>query len=145
MIPEQAPCEPDSRLPSGEWTGFYLEDHQPRRGWMHLYLNFSGNSVRGEGADYVGPWTISGAYDLNTGVIQWVKKYVGKHEVHYRGRITANGVEGGWDIRNWNNGLFHIWPRQRFEFENLYLQEDLSGLPPTILAGTAPLPGSDAT
>jgi hypothetical protein len=141
----QVPTEADTRLPTGEWTGFYLEDHQPRRGWMHLYLSFSDNSVRGEGADYVGPWTISGSYDLETSVIQWVKQYVGKHQVHYRGRITANGIEGGWDIRNWNNGLFHIWPRHRFELENLYLQEDLAGLPPTILAGTVPLPRTGET
>jgi len=38
--------ESDNRLPTGEWNGFYLENHQPNRGWMHLYMSFSDGKIR---------------------------------------------------------------------------------------------------
>jgi hypothetical protein len=128
-----------SPVPSGEWTGFYLEQHQPRRGWMHLYLSFREGNVQGEGADYVGPWSISGSYDIESGRVSWIKRYLGKHQVNYDGTITKQGIVGNWNIHHWNDGPFHIWPRSWFELENLYLKEDLSGQPPTILAGTVPV------
>ncbi len=31
---------------------------------MHLYLEFESQQIRGEGTDYVGPWNLSGHYDL---------------------------------------------------------------------------------
>ena len=79
--------ELDNRLPTGEWNGFYLENHQPRRGWMHLYMSFEDGNIKGEGTDYVGPWTASGSYDLDTGLCSWVKQYVGRHRVDYRRHI----------------------------------------------------------
>ncbi len=135
--------ESDSKVSSGEWTGFYIEHHHPRRGWMHLYLHFRDGNVQGEGTDYVGQWSIHGKYDTSSGLVSWSKRYVGKHQVHYQGTITANGIIGAWNISNWNSGPFHIWPRARFELENLYLSEDLSGRAPTILAGTVPITPPD--
>jgi hypothetical protein len=111
---------------------------------MHLYLSFEQGHVQGEGTDYVGPWVIRGQYDLIGGHVGWTKQYVGRHRVDYRGSITPQGIEGGWQIRGWNNGLFHIWPRNRFELENLYLQADLAGDGKSILAGTVPLPPADS-
>ena len=117
--------ESDNRLPSGEWSGFYLEDHQPRRGWMHLYINFQEQKIHGEGTDYVGPWVIQGSYDVENSVCQWTKQYQGKHRVLYEGKITANGIQGVWNIRGWNRGPFHIWPSNRLDLQNLYMKDEL--------------------
>ena len=49
--------ENDNRFPTGEWNGFYLENHRSGKGWLHLYLQFQDGKISGEGTDYVGPWT----------------------------------------------------------------------------------------
>jgi len=135
--------ESDQRLPSGEWSGFYLENHQPRRGWMHLYINFHNSRIQGEGTDYVGPWIIDGSYDLDNQVCQWTKQYQGKHRVDYQGKVTENGIQGVWNIRNWNNGPFHIWPNSRLDLQNLYMKDELDANDPSILLGTAPIDRTD--
>ena len=114
--------ETDSRLPTGEWNGFYLEG-RPQRGWMHLYMSFSEGRIKGEGTDYVGPWTANGLYDTETGTCSWVKDYVGRHSVNYQGQITDKGILGEWTILT--SGTFHIWPRGRSEMNELYLKQDL--------------------
>ena len=81
-------------LPSGEWNGFYFEKHRPQRSWMHLYLEFKNDQIRGEGTDYVGPWHAEGRYDLDTSRCEWVKQYVGKHQVFYRGDFGSQGILG---------------------------------------------------
>lgn len=129
--------EHDNRFPSGEWHGFYLEDHQPRRGWMHLYLSFETGKVVGEGTDYVGPWSASGNYDVQSGVCTWVKQYVGKHQVHYRGLVGKNGIQGQWKI-SFVSGEFHIWPKSMGYLNELYMHEDLTQAEPTVQLGTVP-------
>lgn len=138
--------ELDSRIPSGEWSGFYLEakDGLSHRGWMHLYLSFGEGVIRGEGTDYVGPWVIFGNYDLNSRRVSWIKRYLRKHTVNYEGTIIDQGIVGKWNIHHWNEGPFHIWPKNLFELESLYLSEDLSGQAPTILAGTVPVSPNNA-
>ncbi|MDG2014024.1 MAG: hypothetical protein P8J33_10985 [Pirellulaceae bacterium] len=130
--------EPDTRLPSGEWTGFYLEEHKPKRSWMHLYLHFEEHEIRGEGTDYVGPWLIKGTYDLENSICHWYKQYLKKHRVQYTGTITDSGIEGSWNIRDWNSGPFHIWPHNRSDLTNLFLKDDLDRTRSSILLGSAP-------
>lgn len=114
-----------NQLASGNWTGFYLEPHNPNRGWMHLYLEFAENgSIAGEGTDYVGPWQASGKFDSESGQLEWTKQYLGKHKVHYRGALTENGIIGTWAISNWLTGQFHIWPVHRGDIQAGYLAED---------------------
>ena len=113
-----------SLLPTGQWTGFYLEDHQPRRGWMHLYLQFDERTIQGEGTDYVGPWTLNGEVDSERQTCRWTKQYVGQHRVVYEGRITELGLLGQWRIRDSLTGNFHIWPAQRNDLNEKYLRED---------------------
>lgn len=139
---EENKFEQDPQLPSGEWSGFYLESHQDRRGWMHLYINFVDGRIEGEGTDYVGPWVIQGSYDLKNKVCQWTKQYQGRHRVEYQGKITRDGIQGRWDIRNWNNGPFHIWPRTRMDLQNLYMKDELDNqqLSPSIMLGTIDKP-----
>ena len=116
-------------IPTGQWNGFYIESHQEQRGWMHQYLEFDDGELKGEGTDYVGPWTLQGKYDLSELKCVWIKSYVGKHDVTYRGMISKTGITGIWDIRELNTGSFHIWPQHLTEFDSLYMQEDLEKTP----------------
>jgi hypothetical protein len=107
---------------SGEWTGFYIENHRPELGWMHLFLVFEQGRISGEGTDYVGPWAATGSYDPRTGECRWTKKYVGRHQVLYLGNSTENGIQGKWDL-SWSSGPFHIWPRRLGHLTERYLRE----------------------
>jgi hypothetical protein len=127
--------ESDRRLPTGEWSGFYLENHQPRRGWMHLYMSFDDGKIKGEGTDYVGPWLVAGDYDLATGICTWVKQYLGKHQVIYRGTVGENGITGQWEI-SFLTGEFHIWPKSLRHLDELYLADDLSQPQPSTQLGS---------
>lgn len=127
--------ETDQRLPTGEWSGFYLESHQPKRGWMHLYLTFAEGKINGEGTDYVGPWVSQGSYDLEAGTCTLVKQYMGKHQVVYSGKIGENGIMGHWNIRS-TQGEFHIWPRSMNQLNELYMSDDLELPGPTVQLGS---------
>ena len=116
-------------IPTGQWNGFYIESRREQRGWMHQYLEFNDGTLKGEGTDYVGPWTLQGEYDLSKLKTVWIKSYVGKHDVTYRGTISKTGIIGVWDIRESETGSFHIWPQHMTEFDSLYLQEDLEKTP----------------
>lgn len=134
----------DGRLPNGEWTGFYLENHRKERSWMHLYLEFAEAQLRGEGTDYVGPWRIEGTYDLEQSLCRWTKTYFGKHAVQYHGKLTESGIEGIWSIRNWNRGPFHIWPQSRSDLTKLFLTDDLENRGTSQFLGSQPnKPASD--
>jgi len=127
----------EKNLPTGQWHGFYLESHQPRRGWMHLYMEFSNEKIAGEGTDYVGPWNARGQYNSTTGMCTWVKQYLGKHQVHYQGLSGPNGIQGQWKI-GYLAGEFHIWPTTHGHLDELYLREDLSQTAPSVQLGTVP-------
>ena len=116
-------------IPTGQWNGFYTESHKDQRGWMHQYLEFNDGELKGEGTDYVGPWTLQGKYDLSKLQCQWVKIYVGKHHVNYLGTISKTGITGVWDIRGSVTGPFHIWPQHLTEFDSLYMQQDIEQTP----------------
>jgi hypothetical protein len=113
------------KLESGNWTGFYLEPHNPNRGWMHLYLEFNPEGkLAGEGTDYVGPWQALGQVEQAARTVRWVKQYMGKHKVHYEGRVTERGIQGTWMISSWLVGQFHIWPVSRGDIQAQYLADE---------------------
>lgn len=93
---------------------------------MHLYLAFENGVIRGEGTDYVGPWTIQGHYETGeTGSpnCQWIKQYLGRHQVTYQGSFGDSGIMGQWTIAQWHHGTFHIWPASRADIHGLYADE----------------------
>ena len=92
---------------------------------MHLYLQFDGGKIKGEGTDRVGPWHILGNYDDESGQCSWIKQYLGKHEVIYQGVNEGEGIVGTWTIGQWSQGPFHIWPQGHSSLEEKYLQEDM--------------------
>ena len=126
--------ESDQRLPTGQWTGFFLDTRLSRRGWMHLYLEFAEGKLKGEGTDFVGPWLAEGQYDTKLGTCVWAKRYVGAHQVNYRGNIDQNGIVGVWEIGP-ITGEFHIWPASMSHLSELYLADDRELPAPTMQLG----------
>jgi hypothetical protein len=109
--------ERDPRFPGGAWTGFFLQSWLPGRQPTDLILTWCDGVVEGSGSDWVGPYTVAGEYDVLTGRCGWVKQYVGRHAVSYRGTADAGGVWGVWEIRQFgglyvDRGGFHLWPAE---------------------------------
>jgi hypothetical protein len=112
---DPANLENDFRLPSGPWTGFFLQYWLPGRHRTNLRLLCQGGGLTGEGGDRVGPFTMNGTYDLATGRCEWTKKYRGRHTVTYRGVNDGHGIWGVWELPQLgglfvDRGGFHIWP-----------------------------------
>ena len=102
--------ESDSAFPSGRWTGFYTYQAHPEKYRTDLILEFGSGRITGEGNDSVGPFVVSGAYDIATRECYWTKTYVGAHDVFYRGAREGKGIWGIWEIAEQWRGGFHIWP-----------------------------------
>lgn len=116
MQPQQpTDLETDPRFPSGPWTGFFLQKLVPGRHLMELRLNFRNGTITGEGRDWVGPFIIRGRYETSDGRCHWHKRYLGKHDVFYKGFNEGKGIWGTWEITESHqhfhqSGGFHIWP-----------------------------------
>lgn len=111
-----ANLEPDGRFPSGPWTGFFLQYWLPGRHTTNLDLTFNDGELNGKGSDWVGRYIVSGQYDRASGKCDWIKRYLGKHSVAYRGINDGHGIWGVWEIRQLgglyvDRGGFHIWPQ----------------------------------
>lgn len=108
-----ANLESDPRFPSGRWTGFFTDKRLPGKHAMDLMLTFSEAKMTGSGRDRVGEFVIDGTYQLADGLCLFVKKYVGKHTVGYRGFNEGKGIWGAWELTMYGikaTGGFHIWP-----------------------------------
>jgi hypothetical protein len=103
--------ETDPRFPSGPWTGFFLQPLIPGRHRMELRLTFRHGAVEGEGRDWVGAFLIRGRYATEDGRCHWTKRYIGRHDVFYRGFNEGKGIWGVWEMPAYGQrGGFHIWP-----------------------------------
>jgi hypothetical protein len=109
--------ETDDRFPSGPWVGFWLQRRVPGRQWMRdLNLRFAAAKVEGSGADRVGPFAVTGAYDTDSGRVRLVKHYLSAHSLTYEGQNQGDGqwLWGVWTLREpqlFDRGGFHIWPK----------------------------------
>lgn len=107
------PAETDPRFPSGKWVGFFLDKRLPGRHRMEIVLTFAGGRMSGDGRDRVGKFTFDGRYDVADGRCGWLKQYVGKHGVGYKGFNEGKGIWGTWEMVHAGltfSGGFHIWP-----------------------------------
>lgn len=126
----------ESHFPSGMWRGYY---HQYSRDHslfaFQLEFDAGRNTIRGEGHDEVGRYSIDeGYYNRRNGRLCFTKKYqkdVGSntnsenlgHEVEYSGALqgsAAAGVRGQWFVATYKyrgEGVFHIWPMRFGEEE----------------------------
>lgn len=106
----------DDTFPSGPWTGFY--NYQPgERHRMDLHLSFASGQISGDGNDDVGCFIIRGRYDAASKECWWTKTYPGSHDVAYRGFREGKGIWGTWEIKVFDHGGFHIWPKRPGESE----------------------------
>src|SRR5437588_5766992 len=115
IAPETTLFETDSRFPSGPWTGFFLQPLLPGRHRMELRLTFRQGGMTGEGRDWVGKFVVRGRYDLADGKCYFTKRYLGKHDVFYKGFNEGKGIWGVWEIPATEftarqTGGFYIWP-----------------------------------
>jgi hypothetical protein len=105
--------ETDPRFPTGRWTGFFLQPVLPGRHLMELLLTFQHGEITGEGRDWVGPFVLRGRYTVEDGRCYWTKRYLGKHDVFYKGFNEGKGIWGTWEMpsegTHWRGG-FYIWP-----------------------------------
>ena len=97
--------------PSGVWRGFWEQPEYGRQPMDAFELHFADGEVRGHGRDVVGRFTLHGEYDPGTGQIHFVKQYLGRHQVVYRGSPDGEGsILGRWSIdSNWS-GPFVLSP-----------------------------------
>ena len=108
--PETPGVEPDSRFPSGPWTGYFLQPKLPGKHWMELRLTFRDGTMTGEGRDWVGDFQVKGRYQVEDGKCHWTKAYLKKHSIAYQGYNEGKGIWGTWEYQvNWKGG-FYIWP-----------------------------------
>jgi hypothetical protein len=99
----------EHQFPSGPWVGFYTYAGRSRKYLMDLVLEFNNGIMKGDGADGIGSFIISGNYSAQSGECSWVKQYVGRHAVNYIGYRDGKGIWGNWTLAN-SKGGFHIWP-----------------------------------
>ena len=114
MTDDQAKAdETDGRFPSGQWTGFFLQPpYVQGRAKMELALEFGQGLIRGQGDDFVGEFLLCGHYDLDSGDVSINKRYVGQHDVFYKGFAEhGKGIWGVWSINDSTRGGWHIWPK----------------------------------
>jgi hypothetical protein len=127
--------ELDTRFPSGEWHGFYIQPSfaKGRRFRMDLCLTFKDGILSGEGRDSVWKFIIKGRYDIKSGEVTFHKHYLGMHSVYYRGFAEGKGIWGVWEISSprssySDKGGFHIWPKGMAEGTGEELAEE-AGVP----------------
>lgn len=131
---DELATEADPRFPSGPWLGFFTQPPFPNKFWMELRLNFSDGTLTGQGRDWVGEFLIRGQYDLNDGSCHWVKSYLGKHDVFYKGYNEGKGIWGAWEIAAETETLtggFYIWPEGMSDPTQQHLTEE-ADIPLTV-------------
>ena len=90
---------------------------------MDLVLEFKNGVMTGEGADGIGLFVISGNYSAQSGECVWVKQYVARHAVEYKGFREGKGIWGNWRLINATGG-FHIWPLSEGAPQNIAKESD---------------------
>jgi hypothetical protein len=97
--------------PSGQWDGFWVQEHYGRQPMTAFALHFTDGEVTGGGRDVIGRFTFTGAYNVRTGEVVMMKQYVGRHRVLYRGAPDGEGcIQGTWSIGDDWTGPFLMKP-----------------------------------
>jgi hypothetical protein len=122
--------ETDPRFPSGPWVGFFLDARVKGKHQMELRLTFKSGSITGEGRDWVGQFILRGRYAVGDGTCYWTKRYVGRHDVFYKGFNEGKGIWGTWELDPAVSagmlirGGFHIWPEGMGDPTQPHLEEE---------------------
>lgn len=147
--PEAPAIEMDPRFPSGPWMGYFLQRALPGRQRMEMQLTFRNGALSGEGRDWVGAFVMRGRYAVEDGTCHWTKRYLGKHDVFYKGYNEGKGIWGVWEISEsycQDRGGFHIWPKGMAGAETEQIEEeaDLPAIVEDTLETSTPIVSSPA-
>lgn len=93
------------------WTGSFEQDGKSNA--MDLCMSFDPNGLFGTGSDSVGNFVLRGSLDTDANRVDFVKKYLGQHEVLYSGLADkdASGslvIQGKWQIAGSGTGTFKL-------------------------------------
>jgi hypothetical protein len=83
---------------SGVWSGWYEQGGTKFDQSMNIH--FLDQAFEGTGQDPVGVFLISGGVGADDESVHWLKHYLGRHTVIYRGRWQGKGIAGRWIIPN---------------------------------------------
>jgi len=84
-------------FPSGLWRGHWEQPGFGRQFMHDFTLRFDAGVITGGGRDIVGPFVIRGTHD--GGRVEFVKQYLGRHQVAYIGSYDGEGtIHGRWVI-----------------------------------------------
>jgi antitoxin component YwqK of YwqJK toxin-antitoxin module len=92
------------------WTGWFEQSGTNTDMALDIHIDETG--VFGMGADPVGTFMVRGIYDMSSGKVNFIKKYLGAHEVLYRGKLRFTDgvytVAGDWEIIDNCGGTFEL-------------------------------------
>ena len=107
-LPDQDQEEFEISLAASAWHGWFKQ--ADNKDVMDLNMAVNNGGVFGSGTDGVGAFVVSGTHDGDSGQFNFVKKYLGQHEVLYFGQAKGDGgdmrVQGKWSIPGNCDGTF---------------------------------------
>jgi hypothetical protein len=107
-LPDQDEEEFEISLAASAWKGWFAQADDKNA--MDLNMAVDNGGVFGAGTDTVGAFVVAGTHDAGSGQFNFVKKYLGKHEVLYFGMAKGDGgnmrVQGKWSIPGNCDGTF---------------------------------------
>ena len=100
------------------WKGWY-EQNGHRANMTIGQFKVKSNKISGKGSDEQGDFEFVGFYDSHNEV-HFIKKYLGKHEVHYRGKREGQTISGTWTLEGGYSGPFFLYKER--EWTGHYMQ-----------------------
>ncbi|KAJ3106748.1 hypothetical protein HDU97_005674 [Phlyctochytrium planicorne] len=106
----------------GSWKGMYSQIHSPYRGsqqgvmTLNLRLGMqlgSKTKINGEGTDPIGPFTVNGETNTDTGEVRFTKSY-SAHSWEYVGFMTEFGLVGSWELKDVQRGVTYASSRSLY-------------------------------
>jgi len=91
-------------LSAKKWAGYFEQNGE--KSDMKLNMGVSGGGIFGTGSDSQGAFVLRGTTDGDS--FNFVKQYLGAHQVMYFGKQTDNKVKGKWNIPGNCEGTFAL-------------------------------------
>ncbi len=80
-------------------AGWWQQSGYGQQPMRQLCLNFTGNTITGQGIDVIAPFTLAGQV-REDGAVEILKHYIRRHSVLYVGQYDGEGLfYGHWDIQ----------------------------------------------
>ena len=93
------------------WKGWY-EQNGARSKMVIGKFKVKDNKISGEGQDEVGKFVFAGLYDT-ANEVHFIKRYLGQHEVHYKGKREGQTISGTWSVMGMS-GTFYLYKEREW-------------------------------